>query len=303
MKKRTLHKILQDPDFDPAIFLEEAIVNFINQHPVKVAEDKVALRHLVSDSDVAANVFQLVDINDLDLVKSYLTAIPGMNYNQAGAVEIMTAKLGNVKEENVGKMLEMIKESIGKIYGLDTPKSLKHLAPIMVDDDIDKMMTIMLGQAKLESWQPDDWEVAIKTKDGQKALLKTLPKVKILEVKMFQLISRLGTALEGTQSAKELLEVIRAKWSTYICFKCGKGKGPYKPHTYSRKNRGTNDFIKSISGYTLHRKGCDKENEFLSPHEIINGRPMKLKFECELACGATFTTLSGKTLHEKSCKF
>jgi hypothetical protein len=58
--------------------------------------------------------------------------------------------------------------------------------------------------------------------------------------------------------------------------------------------------IKSLSGYTLHRNGCDHEGEFLSPHEIFTGDPKVLSFECA-HCGETFTTLSGCTLHEKKC--
>ncbi len=302
MQKKTLHKILQDPLFDPAIFLEQAIVEYIKKHPVEVAKDKVALRHLVGDPSTAANVFQLVDINDLDLVRSYLQAIPGIPYGQSDAVSALTERLHKLREENVAEMLEIIKESIGKVSGLDTPKSLYHITPIMGENDLDEMMTIMLKNASLTLWKPNDWKVAIKTEDGQKALIKTIPKISINDADMFQLLSLLGTTLKGTKLANKLLELIRTKWKTYICFNCGKGKGPWKPISY-RPERGKNDFIKSISGYTLHRKKCDPENKFLSPHEIIEGRSMKLRWECDRGCGATFTTLSGKTLHGKTCIF
>ena len=303
MDKKTLHKILQDPDFNPAIFLEQAIVDFVSRNPEKVAEDAVALRHLIGDTNVAPRVFKLVEINDLHLVKTYLKAIRAMQgyYDQGSALRQLTSKLHRLHKENVAEMVKMLKENVGKIAGLNEPSSLVKIADIMNKDDLEEMIVMTLKSAGTD-WKVDDWDVATKIDVGITKFIMKMKEMSINEEEMFNFMSRLAHRVKGTEFAPLLLDKIKEKWSTYICFKCGKGKGPWRAASW-RPPKGKNDFIKSISGYTLHRKTCDPKDEFPSPHEIITGRPMELEWECERGCGATFTTSSGKTLHEKKCRY
>jgi hypothetical protein len=296
MKKETLQKILGDPQFDPYTVLEQALVDFIQSNPEEVAKDEVCLKHLVKDSECISEVSGIIDMNDAKLLGDLLASIRrSTSWNASSTLDKVLNRLKEVDAANVSATFEAIKEAA-------PATQLTKMHPDFLDalqqEQVDEFVKEAVGTDAAERWEADDWKIAFRSDEGTKAYFAALVDGKVrFQRDTFSLISHCATVVKGDPEAEQaLLTILDDKFAGYVCFKCGRGS---KLDSYGHE--APNNVIKSLSGYTLHRNQCDGEGEFLSPHEIFTGDPKVLSFPCG-NCGETFTTLSGCTLHEKSCK-
>jgi len=295
VNKSTVHKILSDPNFDPSMVFEQALVEFIEQHPATVAKDEVCLKHLVKDPEVCHNIVSIIPMNNSKLLGDFLLSIKRMNWGSPGVSAKILTRLDEVEPENVCEILETIKKSFAAAR-------LTRMHPEFIDKltqaQIDEFVKEAAATASIKNWKNNDWEIAFKSEEGIQAFLSALVEDRLtLKRGMFGLVATCAKAVAGNAERRAaILQYLDDNYEGYVCFKCGRGSG-----VDSNGKRKDNDKIKSLSGYTLHRSSCDPSNEFLSPHEIFSGSPKVLSFKCGW-CGETFTTSSGRTLHEKKCK-
>lgn len=297
MKKRTLQKILADPAFNPEKFLEQAIVEFVERYPQEVAKDTVALNHLVEDPDIAVKIVEAVDVNNPGQMARYLESLSG-NYSKEDVCCTLLGRLGEMEPGNAEAIFAVLKRFAPKYNSISRPSKFANLSDFVDQDRLFELMEEALVNEGTQDWEVRDWEVAIKTPAGVEAFIKALEggtiKLKT-DGDFFPLISRLAKRERQTTHGLALLDACRARWTAYVCFSCGRGSGVDR-----NGNAADTNVIKSISGYTLHRNGCDKANEDPSPWKTINGVERELSFDCD-RCGQTFTTASGLTLHRKKC--
>lgn len=296
MKKETLQRILGDPDFDPYSVVEQALVEFIEQHPDEVAKDAVCLKHLVKDPECISEVSGIISMNDAQLLGDLLASIKRSDsWDAARTLDTVLGRLKEVETANVATIFEAIKEAAPATR---LTKMHPNFLDMLQQEQVDEFVKEAVEADAAERWEPEDWKIAFRSDEGTKAYFKALVDGKIkFQTSTFALISHCATVVQNDPEAKEaLLTILDDRYKTYVCFKCGRGS---KVDTYGHD--APNNVIKSLSGYTLHRNQCDPEKQFLSPHEIFTGDPKVLSFPCG-NCGETFTTLSGCTLHEKTCE-
>jgi hypothetical protein len=298
MNDRTLRKILGDPQFNPDDILGPALSDFINLHPEEIAKDKVAIKYLAEDPEVVHLVMDVIDWQDFNMVEKILGAIAQMRWQKADVVNKAFTKMTHANHENLPKVFSTIKKHVASLSLL--PNSLGELPKIFSPEQISELIDEM--SANPATWGPKDWAVAVRSKECIEAFLARLAANTVNLVmgcdEDFQTISVAAEHIKrlnlGDYSVK-LINFCKNKWKSYVCFKCGKGCGKNFHGKLIESH-----LIKSISGYTLHRKKCAPNGEFKSPWEIFFGMPRELQFNCD-RCGQPFTTTSGLTLHSKSC--
>jgi hypothetical protein len=300
MNKRTFEKILADPNFNPMVFMEDAITEFIQRYPDRVAEDKVALGHLVNDPDAAQAIVKAVDVNDPELLGRYFESLhKSQHWRVEETCQTLLERLSALDPSNADAIFAVLKAFAPKFSSISRPSNFGNLDSVLAEAQLFELMEEALTKNGTKDWETEDWKVAVGATAGIDAFIKAL-KDKTLNLKgkeggPFQLISRVAQQIKGTPQATALIEACEARWDAYVCFACGRGSGLDR-----RGNEAPNNVIKSISGYTLHRGGCDPDEKFPSPWQIINGDERELSFECG-RCGQVFTTASGLTLHQKKC--
>lgn len=296
MRDSTFQRIIGDPDFDPHGIIEDALVEFIRNHPQKVAQDRVALKWLVKDPTIIESIVKVVDLNDLEMLEPFLESVEKHDgYQQTPVKNHIIAHLTKVKPENIDAVFTMVVKAWNPRPKMIPTEFLNHLRP----EQINEMTQAMLDNKGEMNWDAEDWKEAIRTAFGTQTFVDAFVSSKVtISEPIFPIISQIARSVAGTPDADRLLHAVDRKWDTYVCFACGYGAN-LSPHHYRRRAPAPK-LIKSLSGYTLHRQKCDPKNEFLSPHEIITGKPKQLEFSCD-RCGETFTTLSGLTLHRKVC--
>lgn len=287
MQDSTFNKIIGDPNFDPHVILEEALVEFIKNHPTEVAKDRVALKWLVRDSSIIHDIVTVIDINDVEMIPVVFDTIEKISWEHSRirTKAELIKKLRDTKPDRVTDLLEIIKDKAPSTRLGDYPeKFIEQLAADQIDS-----LVVSAVQAGSEGWRTEDWKIAIKTTTGFEAFMEALKQRKVsFSSDTFQLVSQCArTATQGEYKA--ILLGLFADLNSYVCFACGRGTG------------GETDLIKSLSGYTLHRQKCDPDDAYLSPDEIINGKPKTLSFPCG-RCGEVFSTASGLSLHRKACR-
>jgi len=296
MKKETLQRILGDPDFDPYSVVEQALVEFIERYPEKVAEDEVCLKHLVKDPECISEVAGMVNVNDAQLLGDLLASIKRSDsWDAARTLDTVLDRLREVETANVATIFEAIREAAPATR---LTKMHSNFLDMLQQEQVDEFVKEAVEADAAERWESDDWKIAFRSDEGTKAYFQALVDGKVkFKTDTFALISHCATVVKGDAEAEQaLLTILDDRYKTYVCFKCGRGS---KVDHYGHD--APNNVLKSLSGYSLHRKQCDPEGVFLSPHEIFTGDPKVLSFECA-SCSETFTTLSGCTLHEKTCK-
>lgn len=299
MKDRTLHKILGDPEFDPSIFLEDAIKEFVSKHPTQVAQDKVALRHLLEDIDVITNLVDAIDVHDVNMISKFMTTLAESEWQRNEACKNLVKRLAGedlISAEVTGVVADYATTfpclwCLSDSYGI--------LAKVS-NNFVGQLARSVVNGGGTRTWDYHDWRIALESggvspEDFVNALKKQ--KVSLIPITTtkrgrndttnFWTISEVAKAIAADESLRwlrnELLDACNERFDSYACFCCGK------------------EPIKSISGYTLHLKSCDKGNQYPDPWQIFHGQPRELSFKCE-RCGQKFTTTSGLTLHSKKCQ-
>jgi len=293
MKERTLHKIMGDPEFNPGIFIEEAIIEFVKQHPLKVAEDKVALRHLIADSDIAPSLHAVIDINDPDMIESWLATMKqGQSWNKNEVCAKFIGRLSQVEAANSEAIFKVLNRYTSDFECLTRPSTMMSLANIFGPANLASMIVeLAVIKKATRGWVKEDWDAVFAQAIDHMVFIEALEEDRVImrysngtsqNENNFRTISEVAKAVKGTAAQERLIKICKKSWHEYVCFKCGR------------------DQIKSISGYTLHRKKCDSQNVYPCPWETFYGIPRELSFRCD--CGADFTTSSGLTLHKKACR-
>jgi len=297
MKDSTFQRIVGDPGFDPHGIIEDALVEFIKRHPSKVARDRVALKWLVKDPTIIQDIVGVVSINDLEMLEPFLESVEKHDGYQQGSVKNhIIGCLINVEPKNVDAVFTMVVKAWNPRPKVIPEAFINLLRP----EQVDEMTQTMLDNKAEMQWDEVDWNVATRTPFGIKTFVDAFVSSKVeISNGIFPVISQVTRAVVGTPDAGRLLHAVDRKWNTYVCFACGYGAN-LDHGRYRRRGNQTPKLIKSLSGYTLHRQKCDPKDGFLSPHEIITGKPKQLDFSCD-RCGETFNTKSGLTLHRKAC--
>jgi hypothetical protein len=305
MQDSTFNKILSDPNFDPHGIIEDALVEYIKNHPEEVAKDRVALRWLVLDSTILGEIVNVIDINDIEMITPFVNTInkPSSDgWSKENTIKTLIKKLDRLKPENVDQILKIIAGACGSFNPSQLPTTFVNSMSVeqinwFVDNAVRKGAEVV--------WTAADWDIVTRTKMGTTAFVNCFSAGRMpLTKESFQIISKCAKAIQvnagclDNEEKRMMIRRVDQDWQSYVCYKCSCGTNVGR---FSR--RGTNpdtNVIKSISGYTLHRQKCDPQNLFPSPHEVFFGKPKTLSFECH-GCGEVFTTTSGLTLHRKSC--
>ena len=329
MQEDTAQKILSDPDFNPAGIWADALMAYLKINPIKVASDAVAMKYLIQDPAVAPHLINLIDINDTDRVRTCLKAVSKCDANHLiwGAARDFWEQQYRVKLDNQQTIEDIIVENIGVFSEVEVLSENRH----RISDNIIKALAnsefkphvdrnhkawafltryvsgalVFVDAAKYQErawWMHAERKKMAFYKEQRKFYKYQKSKEewekmrKATPVSPFQNFSTAAATLKHSTSRAEVIGVVKNLWPNhYLCFKCGKGSGTNRSGHIDEKKQ-----LKSKSGYSIHRKKCDPDNEFPSPHEIFFGEERDLEFACKM-CGATFTTASGKTLHEKRC--
>jgi hypothetical protein len=329
MQEDTAQKILSDPDFNPGGIWADALMEYMKDHPTKVADDAVAMKYLVQDPTVAPFLCRLIDINNIEQVNTCIKAISKCKSRHLidpasrDFLEVLEEKthdrqaiediiINNIIVFSSVKVLSdhdthisdrIVEALIGSEY---RPTTESHKAwgfltkyPSGAFKFIERAKTkngawwMHAERSKMELYRQERKHGRRRNKDEWEMMKKAIP------ANAFQNFSTAVKTIESKANAcraAEIISITKTLWPNhYVCFRCGKGSGWDR---YGRPNEKRQ--LKSKSGYSIHRKKCDPNNKFPSPHEIFLGEERDLEFACRM-CGETFTSASGKTLHEKRC--
>jgi len=280
VQESTIQKILGDPNFDPGIILEDALVSFIRNYPRKAAEDKVALKYLVRDVDIIEQMKDVVDVNDAENLATFIDTVKrSTSWARDRALRAIVDNLQDVERENIDAVFEVVKS---KLSDIRLGKIPTRFFSFLTLGQTEEMVANAVRRGSTKRWKATDWVVALRVSIGEDLFLEALEKEHVkLDADTLRIVSNMAISVKGDPVKERILLAVEDSFDGYVCFGCGK------------------EPIKSLSGYTLHRKSCFAAT-VRSPHEIIMGRPKSLKFRC--ACGEIFTSRSGLTLHEKTCR-
>lgn len=309
MNEKTAQKIMADPRFDPTTFFDKALEVFVKTKPRTLAGlSGVALEYLIADSTEVCSMVRngLVDVSNEIHVDNFMKALAGVTWYQREAMETFTKLMLNSDSDYAfNAWLENI-----KVFDfMQHPKWYRQWHNILKNQNAIKPVMEKLDEYVSQNWEVESIELLLESgTEGRSLIAKWLPHAEIhpwsarywkrenVTRNEFQIIS-MACQIEkdNPEFLQEMIEACNAKWEAHVCFNCGGGCGF---NTKSEKSR--NNIIKSVSGYTLHRKKCDPDNLYPSPWEIATGEPRKLEFKC-WKCGLVCSTQSGLTLHYKKC--
>jgi len=284
MDALTIRHILGDPDFDPGIIFEDALKDFVKKNPAEVAKrDKVALKWLVKDPEVVAAVAEYIDVRgDVEMVPDTIMSLQKIRY--LGSRERYVA--GFMKRFTLAPVesINALVEGILRYPSIPFSWYPVDLLDRMSRDQVSSIISATVNEGNTACWKAEDWRPIVDNETGMNHFIDALEKEAVFldDTGILHIISQCAKKTKDPRHIK-VLNDFKAGDNFYRCFACGRAP------------------IKSISGYTLHRKRCDPRNRYPSPHEIFHGEPKELSFECS-TCGETFSTQSGCTLHEKNCK-
>jgi hypothetical protein len=310
MKDGTVRQILADPEFDPSFLLEPALLNYMSKNPSSVASDKVAMKWLAKDETVIRGIASLVNPNNTSVLADAVASIGRMDtswaksdaaHNLCISIEKCAVNGGF---DDIARVAEIVCYSSVTSKVEDLPIFVSLIAPqyreAMLEKAIESGYSIGF---EVKSWNTlMDWQSTKMVKMFAKAFEECKVKITDEVLRYMSGVFKTRPKIYSDEGAIAVCQAIKNRWpSSFVCFRCGQGSEFVDSSRDRRRRRSAVPRrITSPSGFTLHKKKCDPNNEYPSPWESHFMVRRDLEFQCQY-CGRECTSPSGLTLHEKKC--